>query len=57
MGYLYERGLSVDQNLKLSFDHYLKASDFGHVKATTYVAHYYYSGIKAVYPLDEELST
>jgi TPR repeat protein len=59
MGFLYEQGLSVDKNLKASFDHYLKASELGHVKATTKLAHFYYSGVRVEQPrCDEEaLST
>jgi|LakMenEpi03Aug12_release.lakeMendotaPanAssembly.Ray.scaffolds.fasta_scaffold1270861_1 TPR repeat protein len=46
MGYLYENGLAVDKNLHASFDHYSKASNLGHIKATTKMAHFLYSGIR-----------
>lgn len=50
MGFLYEQGLSVDKNLKAAFEHYLRASELGHVKATTKLAHFYYSGVRAEQP-------
>jgi TPR repeat protein len=50
MGFLSEQGLSVDKNLKAAFEHYLRASELGHVKATTKLAHFYYSGVRAEQP-------
>lgn len=46
MGYLYERGLSVELDLKLAFDHFKAAADLGHCKANTKLGHMYYSGIR-----------
>lgn len=47
MGFLYEKGIQVEKNLSQAFEHYSKASELGHVKATTKRGHFYYSGIKS----------
>jgi TPR repeat protein len=46
MGYIYEKGIQVDKDLMEAMTHYQKASDLGHVKATTKLGHFYYSGIR-----------
>ena len=54
LGLLYEKGFGVDTNHKLSFENYLKATELGHIKANTKIAHYFYSGVK--YTTSQELS-
>ncbi len=46
MGKLYEKGLSVDHNLKTAFECYSKAASLGHSKAHLKIGNSYYTGIK-----------
>jgi TPR repeat protein len=45
-GVLYEKGYSVDLNMKKAFECFKRASELGHGKAHTKLGHCYYSGIR-----------